>query len=81
MENIEKYKKAFVNSFEVKEEDVDKLEYQSIPEWDSVGHMGLISELEEAFNIQFEMDDVVELGSYYKGIEILKKYQIEILNN
>jgi acyl carrier protein len=81
MENIEKYKKAFVNSFEVKEEDVDKLEYQSIPEWDSVGHMGLISELEEAFNIQFEMDDVVELGSYFKGIEILKKYQIEILNN
>ena len=81
MENIEKYKKAFVNSFEVKEEDVDKLEYQSIPEWDSVGHMGLISELEEAFNIQFEMDDVVELGSYVKGIEILKKYQIEILNN
>lgn len=81
MENIEKYKKAFVNSFEVKEEDVNKLEYQSIPEWDSVGHMGLISELEEAFNIQFEMDDVVELGSYYKGIEILKKYQIEILNN
>ena len=81
MENIEKYKKAFVNSFEVKEEDVDKLEYQSIPEWDSVGHMGLISELEEAFNIQLEMDDVVELGSYFKGIEILKKYQIEILNN
>ena len=81
MGNIEKYKKAFVNSFEVKEEDVDKLEYQSIPEWDSVGHMGLISELEEAFNIQFEMDDVVELGSYFKGIEILKKYQIEILNN
>jgi len=81
MENIEKYKKAFINSFEVKEEDVNKLEYQSIPEWDSVGHMGLISELEEAFDIQFEMDDVVELGSYYKGIEILKKYQIEILNN
>jgi len=81
MTNIEKYKKAFVNSFEVKEEEVDKLEYQSIPEWDSVGHMGLISELEEAFNIQFEMDDVVELGSYFKGIEILKKYQIEILNN
>ena len=81
MTNIEKYKKAFVHSFEVKEEEVDKLEYQSIPEWDSVGHMGLISELEEAFNIQFEMDDVVELGSYFKGIEILKKYQIEILNN
>ena len=78
MENIEKYKKAFVYSLDVKEVDVEKLEYQSIPEWDSVGHMGLISQIEEAFNIQIEMDDVVELGSYKIGIEILKKYNIVI---
>ena len=78
MENIEKYKKAFVDSLDVKELDVEKLEYQSIPEWDSVGHMGLISQIEEAFNIQIEMDDVVELGSYKIGIEILKKYNIVI---
>jgi len=78
MTNTEKYKKAFVLSFDVKEEDVEKLEYQSVLEWDSVGHMGLISQLEETFDIQFEMDDVVELGSYSKGIEILKKYNVEI---
>ena len=78
MTNNEKYKKAFVLSFDVKEEDVEKLEYQSVLEWDSVGHMGLISQLEETFDIQFEMDDVVELGSYSKGIEILKKYNVEI---
>lgn len=81
MTNTEKYKKAFVDSLDVKVEDVEKLEYQSVPEWDSVGHMGLISQLEEAFNIQIEMDDVVELGSYKIGIEILKKYNIEIINN
>ena len=81
MTNTEKYKKAFVDSLDVKVEDVEKLEYQSVPEWDSVGHMGLISQLEEAFNIQIEMDDVVELGSYKIGIEILKKYNIEIITN
>jgi acyl carrier protein len=78
MENIEKYKQAFINSFENTSIEVEKLEYQSIAEWDSVGHMGLIAELEEAFNIQMEMDDVVELGSYSKGIEMLeKKYNIK----
>jgi len=77
MENINKYRRAFADSFDVSESDVDKLEYQSIPEWDSVGHMGLIAQLEEAFGIQIEMDDVVELGSYDKGKLILAKYGIK----
>jgi acyl carrier protein len=77
MENINKYRRAFADSFDVSESDVDKLEYQSIPEWDSVGHMGLIAQLEEAFGIQIEMDDVVELGSYDKGKLILSKYGIK----
>lgn len=78
MENEKKYKKAFAESFDVSESEVEKLEYQSIPEWDSVGHMGLIAQLEEAFGIQIEMDDVVELGSYAKGKETLSKYGIQI---
>ena len=47
-------------------------------EWDSVGHMGLMAEIEEAFDIQLEMDDVIDFGSYDKGKEILKKYNVEI---
>jgi acyl carrier protein len=54
------------------------LKYQDVPAWDSVGHMGLISELEDAFDIQFETDDIVDFGSYEKGIELLKKYDVEI---
>ena len=78
MENEKKYRKAFAESFDVPESEVNQLEYQSIPEWDSVGHMGLIAQLEEAFGIEIEMDDVVELGSYSKGKEILIKYGIQI---
>ena len=37
--------------------------------------MGLISVIEDAFDIHFETDDIVELNSYQKGIEILKKAQ------
>ncbi len=78
MTNKEKYINAFVESLDVKPEQVEELEYQSIPAWDSVGHMGLIAEIEDAFDIQFETDDIVEFGSFKKGIEILKNYDIEI---
>ena len=78
MENKIKYNTAFMESFGIDESALDGLEYQSIDEWDSVGHMGLIAEIEEAFGIELEMDDVIDFGSYAKGKEILKKYSVEI---
>ena len=78
MTNREKYVGAFVESLDVKEEQVVGLEYQAIPAWDSVGHMGLIAAIEDAFDIQFETDDIVEFGSFEKGVELLKKYDIVI---
>ena len=78
MENKIKYDTAFIESFGIDESALDGLEYQSIDEWDSVGHMGLIAEIEEAFGIELEMDDVIDFSSYAKGKEILKKYNVEI---
>ena len=80
MENKKKYDNAFLDSFDIDETAVviEDLEYESIVEWDSVGHMGLIAEIEEAFNIELEMDDVIDFSSYVKGKEILKKYNVEI---
>ena len=78
MSNKEKYNKAFMESFDVEESQLASLAYQDVPAWDSVGHMGLISEIEDAFDIQFETDDIVDFNSYEKGIELLKKYNIEI---
>lgn len=78
MTNKEKYVEAFVESLDVKEEQVAGLEYQAIPAWDSVGHMGLIAAIEDAFDIQFETDDIVDFSSFEKGIELLKKYDIVI---
>ena len=55
-----------------------QLTYQSIPEWDSVGHMSLIAALEDAFGIMMEMDDIVDFGSYETGINTLKKYGVDL---
>ena len=78
MSNREKYNRAFMESFDVEESQLADLAYQDVPAWDSVGHMGLISEIEDAFDIQFETDDIVDFNSYQKGIELLKKYNVEI---
>lgn len=79
MSNLDKYKAAFVESFEIEAAALEgNLEYNSIPEWDSIGHMSLISELEDAFDIMIETDDVIEFSSFEKGKEILKKYDVEI---
>ena len=55
----------------------DDLLYNSIQEWDSVGHMSLIAELEEVFDIMMEMDDIIDFSSYKKGFELIEKYGVE----
>jgi acyl carrier protein len=55
----------------------DSLAYQGVPEWDSISHMILISQLEEDFNVSFETDDVIDLSSFAKAKEILAKYGVD----
>lgn len=73
MTNLEKYNKAFMESFEIGEDKLPDLKYQDIEAWDSVGHMGLIAALEEAFDIMMDTDDIIDFSSYAKGKEILAK--------
>jgi len=78
MKNKQKYDLAFINSFSIDENKLgDNLEYNTIQEWDSVGHMGLIAELEEIFDIMMEMDDIIDFSSYKKGFELIAKYGVE----
>lgn len=79
MSNREKYDAAFVEVFEVDQSKLNEtLEYESIPTWDSVGHMSLIAALEDTFDISMEMDDVIDFGSYVTGVETMKKYGVQI---
>tara|TARA_B100001964_G_C13857797_1_gene433089 strand:- start:305 stop:544 length:240 start_codon:yes stop_codon:yes gene_type:complete len=78
MNNKAKYDEAFIEMFEIEQADLnEKLEYQSIEAWDSVGHMALIAELEDVFDISLEMDDVIDFGSYMTGIKTMEKYGVQ----
>ena len=73
MTNKEKYTKVFVDTFNITEDQAESLKYQDIIEWDSVGHMDLISELEDTFDIAMGTEDIVNFNSYETGMHILSE--------
>lgn len=79
MSNLEKYNGVFCEVFNV---DVSKLNNdftaEAVEKWDSITQMSLINQLEDCFEIMFEIDDIIEFTSYEKGKEILAKYSVEL---
>ena len=79
MPNKEKFINAFAEALQIDPELItDDVKYQSIPEWDSISHMVLITELEDAFDISIDTDDVIDMNSVGKAKEILAKYSITV---
>ena len=79
MENLEKYNNAFVEVFGAKVEELnDDYSKDNVGEWDSVHQLTLISIFEEAFDIMFDPEDIMEMTSYAKGKELLKKYEVDL---
>ena len=79
MTNKAKYQKIFIESLSIDTKAFNEnLKYNEIPEWDSIGHMTLVSGLEDGFQISMETDDIVSFDSFKKGIEILEQnYKVD----
>ncbi len=56
----------------------DDLTYQSIKQWDSIGHMAMIAAIESAFDIMMDTNDIIDMSSFAKAREIIQKYGIDI---
>jgi acyl carrier protein len=54
-----------------------ELEYQQVEGWDSLGHMALVAELEDRFGVMFDTDDIIDMSSFRRALEILGKYGVE----
>lgn len=79
MTNLEKYNKIFTEVFNVKEEMLnDSFTFRAVPQWDSVAHLSLISELEDSFDVMFESEDILQYGSYENGKKILQKMGVNV---
>lgn len=79
MENLEKYNNAFMQVFGAKAEELDEnYGKDTVEEWDSVHQLSLIAQFEEAFDLMFDPEDIMDLTSYAKGKEILAKYDVTL---
>ena len=79
MSNLEQYNKIFIDVFGVDDSSLNEaFTFKDIPQWDSVAHLSLISELEDTFDILFESEDILHYRSYENGKNILAKYGIDI---
>jgi len=59
--------------------DWSSLAYAQHEHWDSLGHMALVAEIEEAFDIMMETDDVIAMSSYPVAVELLKtRYDVAL---
>ena len=56
--------------------DWDVVRYQQVERWDSLGHMAIVGELEERFSVMFEADDIIDMSSFARCLEILEKYGV-----
>ncbi len=54
----------------------DELAYNTLKEWDSVGHMVLVAEIEGAFDVMFDTDDILGMSTVAKAREILTRYGV-----
>ena len=77
LSNLEKkLNKIFMNIFQLTNKDVNKnISMQNINKWDSLNHIGLISEIEENFNIQFKDNEIVDMTSYKSIVKKIKNYE------
>ncbi|GAA3718282.1 acyl carrier protein [Nonomuraea antimicrobica] len=55
---------------------VDGLQYRSIPQWDSLAHMALIAAMEDEFSIMIDTDEMIDMSSFAKAVELLEKHGI-----
>ena len=69
---------CFVETFALEPgADVGAFKFQSIPEWDSVGHMQLVAAIEGTFDVMLETQEVLDMSSLAMAVEILKRHGVE----
>ena len=73
-EQQQKVFKCIADTLEIPLENVSpELSVGSIPQWDSLGHLGIVSALEEAFSTSFDVDELFEVENVGDFINLLDK--------
>ena len=56
---------------------IRKAEYRLFPGWDSIAHMQLVADIEAAFDVMLDTDQVIDLSSFAKAKSILSSHGVD----
>lgn len=78
MDNHSKLKSTFCEIFELEiNQFEDAFSKENATNWDSIRQLSLVSKIEDDFDVFFEPEQMLEITSYYKAIEILTDLGIQ----
>lgn len=57
--------------------DWDTVAYRGIEQWDSVAHMRLVAEIEDAFDVMLDTDDVIGMSTFIIARDTLARLGVD----
>ena len=69
----DKIRKIMASVFEMDEKQLNEnFSQKEVDAWDSLRHLNLVIELEEAFNVSYEPEEIAEMTSFDKVLSVTK---------
>jgi acyl carrier protein len=67
-----KLAKVFIGALDLAPDtDVTTLAYGQHEHWDSIGHMTLVAEIEDAYGVMLDTDDLIGLSDWQAALDLL----------
>ena len=71
----EQLKEIFATALDLEIDEIkNDCSQDSLEDWDSLGHLNLISEIEKTFKIKVTMDEVIEMTTYEKVKKVISNH-------
>jgi acyl carrier protein len=79
MNSLDKLKQAFITALALPSgAEAERAVYGETAGWDSVAHMALVAEIEAAFDVMLDTEEVIDMSSFSKAEEILSRHGVAV---
>ena len=77
----EQLKEIFATALDLEVDEIEEDSSQdNLEDWDSLGHLNLISEIEKEFKVKITMDEVMAMTTYSKVKEVICAHLEKVSN-
>lgn len=77
----EQLKEVFAEALDIEIDEIEEDSSQdNLEDWDSLGHLNLISEIEKTFKVKITMDEVMAMTTYAKVKEVVSTHLENVSN-